>query len=63
MESNTNYDMAFSAARRLFTFMGRAGTDPTEVRVAKEIFRWTAAAAGASVVAVVVLQSCAVQGE
>lgn len=55
MENNPNYETAISAARRLFTFMARTATDPTEKRIAKEIFRWSSVAAGAAVVAVVVL--------
>lgn len=55
MENNPNYDTAILAARRLFTLMARTNADPTEVRVAKEIFRWSSLAAGAAVVAVVVL--------
>lgn len=59
MENYPNYEMAIGAARRLFAFMARTSTDPTGVRIPKEIFRWTMVAAGASVVAVVIVESLA----
>lgn len=55
MENNPNYEMSLATARRLFTFMARSQADPMEKRIAKEIFRWSSVAAGAAVVAVVVL--------
>lgn len=55
MENEPTNEMAILAARRLFTLTARTNTDPTEVRIAKVIFRWSSVAAGAAVVAVVVL--------
>lgn len=54
MENNPNYEVAIGAVRHLFTLMAPTNADPTEVRIAKEVFRWSSVAAGAAVVVVVV---------
>ena len=46
---------AASRTRQFFDEMAPNETDSTEVRVAKEVLRWSSAAAGAAAVAVVVL--------
>ncbi|WP_454295878.1 hypothetical protein [Salana multivorans] len=46
---------AASGVRRFYDQMAPEVTDSTEVRVAKEVFRWSSAVAGAALVAVVVL--------
>ncbi|MGE5292697.1 MAG: hypothetical protein ACM3ML_37005 [Micromonosporaceae bacterium] len=46
---------AAARARQFYEEMAPKETDSTEVRVAKEVFRWSSAAAGAAAVAVVVL--------
>jgi hypothetical protein len=46
---------AFSGARQFYDEMAPKEADSTEVRVAKEVFRWSSAVAGAAVAAVVVL--------
>ena len=46
---------AASRTRQFYDEMAPNETDSTEVRVAKEVFRWSSAAAGAAAVAVVVL--------
>ncbi|WP_157371021.1 hypothetical protein [Arthrobacter sp. Leaf141] len=55
MENNANYETVISGVRQLFTLMARTNTDKIEVRIAKEIFRWSSVVAGAAVVAVAVL--------
>jgi hypothetical protein len=47
-----------AAARQFYDEMAPRETDSTEVRIAKEVFRWSSAVAGAAAVAVVVLQGC-----
>lgn len=54
MEKDPSYEVA-QAVRALCTVMARTTTDSTEVRIAKEVFRWSAVIAGAAVVAVAVL--------
>jgi hypothetical protein len=44
-----------AGARQFYDEMAPRETDSTEVRVAKEIFRWGSAVTGAAAVAVVVL--------
>lgn len=46
---------AASEARQFYDEMAPMETDSTEVRIAKEVFRWSSAVAGAAAVAVVVL--------
>ena len=46
---------AASGARQFYDEMAPKEADSTEVRVAKEVFRWSSAVAGAAAVAVVVL--------
>ena len=46
---------AAGGARRFYDEMAPKETDSTEVRVAKEVFRWGSAVTGAAAVAVVVL--------
>jgi len=46
---------AVSEARQFYDEMAPKEADSTEVRVAKEVFRWSSAVAGAAAVAVVVL--------
>lgn len=53
-----NFDRFFdggSGARRFFDGMAPKQSDPPEVRVAKEVLRWSSVAAWASFGAVVVL--------
>jgi len=44
-----------AGVREFYNFMRPAPTDSTEVRVAKNAFRWSSAVAGAAAVAVMVL--------
>jgi hypothetical protein len=46
---------AAAGARQFYDGMAPKKTDSTEVRVAKEVFRWSSAVAGAAAVAVIVL--------
>lgn len=46
---------AASGVRQSYDEMSPKETDSTEVRVAKEVFRWSSAVAGAAAAAVVVL--------
>lgn len=46
---------AAAGVRQFYDEMAPKETDSTEVRVAKEVFRWSSAVAGAAVAAVVVL--------
>jgi hypothetical protein len=46
---------AAAGARRFYDELAPQEIDSTEVRVAKEIFRWSSAVAGAAAVAVIVL--------
>ena len=46
---------AAAGVRQFYDQMAPKETDSTEVRVAKEVFRWSSAAAGAAAVAVIVL--------
>jgi hypothetical protein len=46
---------AASRTRQFYDDMAPKEDDSTEVRVAKEVFRWSSAAAGAAAVAIVVL--------
>lgn len=46
---------AAGGVRRFYDEMAPREADSTEVRVAKEVFRWSSAVAGAAAVAVVVL--------
>jgi hypothetical protein len=55
MQKNQDYEVAVWALHRIRTMMARTATDSTEVRIAKEVFRWTSLASGAAIVAVVVL--------
>jgi hypothetical protein len=47
---------AVSGARQFYGEMAPREADSTEVRVAKEVFRWSSAVAGAAFAAVVVLE-------
>ena len=44
-----------SGVRQIYDAMAPRPTDSTEVRIAKEVFRWSSVVAGAAAVAVVVL--------
>jgi len=46
---------AAARARRFYDELAPQETDSSEVRVAKEVFRWSSAVAGAAAVAMVVL--------
>ena len=46
---------AAAGVRQFYDEMAPKDTDSTEVRVAKEVFRWSSAVAGAAAVAVIVL--------
>lgn len=46
---------AAAGARQFYDVMAPKETDSTEVRIAKEVFRWSSAVAGSAAVAVVVL--------
>jgi hypothetical protein len=46
---------AAARARQFYDELAPEETDSTEVRVAKEVFRWSSAVAGAAAVAMVVL--------
>jgi len=46
---------AAAGVRQLYDEMAPKEADSTEVRVAKEVFRWSSAVAGAAAVAVIVL--------
>lgn len=46
---------AAAGVRQFYDDMASSETDSTEVRVAKEVFRWSSAVAGAAAVAVIVL--------
>jgi hypothetical protein len=46
---------AAAAARQFYDEMAPQETNSTEVRIAKEVFRWSSAVAGAAAVALVVL--------
>lgn len=46
---------AAAGVRRFYDQMAPRESDSTEVRVAKEVFRWSSAVAGAAAVAVAVL--------
>jgi hypothetical protein len=54
MEMNPNYEMVSRAVLQLCPVMARTSTDSTETRIAKSVFRWSLAVAGAAVVVVVV---------
>jgi anti-sigma-K factor RskA len=63
VENDPNYEAAIRATRRLCTAMARSSTDATEVRIAKEAFRWSIAVAGAAVLAVVLRSNYSELGE
>lgn len=46
---------AAAGVRQFYDAMAAQKTDSTEVRIAKEVFRWSSAAAGAAAIAVMVL--------
>jgi hypothetical protein len=46
---------AAAGVRQFYDDMAPSDTDSTEVRVVKEVFRWSSAVAGAAAVAVLVL--------
>jgi hypothetical protein len=46
---------AATGVRQFYDEMATKEADSTEVRIAKEVFRWSSAVAGAAVVAVMVL--------
>jgi anti-sigma-K factor RskA len=54
MEMNPNYEMVSRTVRQLCPVMARTSSDSTEIRIAKSVFRWSLAVAGAAVVVVVV---------
>jgi hypothetical protein len=53
--SPSTVGMVASKVRQFYDDMAPRGSDSTEVRVAKEVFRWSSVVAGAAFVAVVVL--------
>jgi hypothetical protein len=54
---------AAAGARQFYDENAPKETDSTELRVAKEVFRWSSAVAGAAVVAMIVLWAGPADGE
>ncbi|KRF04339.1 hypothetical protein ASH00_14645 [Arthrobacter sp. Soil782] len=57
MDKNMNYEMAFSAVRRLVTYMAPTATGPTVSRIAKGAFGMSMVVATAAVTVVYCTES------